>query len=191
MPHFDAKGAADELFRRRGVPLTRLAPSLFWEHLAPFGVLPQRDAGGRLVLPLPMGERPLPGMSVADIGPIVRAVFTDPQRWLGRRLGVAAAHLDGAQMAAALARALGEPVLHLSPRFADVAARPLPGAAGIANMFQFLHDFNEEVLAMRPLAAARALHPGLLGFGAWLTLNVDGLPVQRRVAAYEAGLLVH
>ncbi|MFO1295135.1 MAG: NmrA family NAD(P)-binding protein [Rubrivivax sp.] len=86
VPHFDAKGAADELFRRRGVPLTRLAPSLFWEHLAPFGVLPQRDAGGRLVLPLPMGERPLPGMSVADIGPIVRAVFTDPQRWLGRRL---------------------------------------------------------------------------------------------------------
>ncbi|MFO1295136.1 MAG: hypothetical protein U1F25_00695 [Rubrivivax sp.] len=59
-------------------------------------------------------------------------------------------------MAAALARALGEPVLHLSLSFADVAARPLPGAAGIANMFQFLHDFNEEVLAMQPLAAARA-----------------------------------
>lgn len=191
VPHFDAKGAADALFRQRGVPTTLLVPALFWEDLGRFGVLPQRSAGGQLVLPLPMGHRPLPGLSVDDLGPIVCALLQDPRRWAGRRLGVAGAYLDGVRMAAALARALGEPVLHRSPGFAEVAARPLPGAAGIANMFQFLHDFNDEVLAMRPITTARELHPGLLGFEAWLASNGHRLPIERRASAYEAGLLVH
>ncbi|MCW5634407.1 MAG: NmrA/HSCARG family protein [Rubrivivax sp.] len=191
VPPFDAKGAADCQFRRRGVPTTLLVPSFFWENLLLLGMQPQRAASGRLVFPLPMGNRPLPGMSVTDVGPIVLALFDNPQRWIGRRLGVAGAYLDGARMAAALARALGEPVQHRSPAFAEVAALPLPGAAELANMFQFLHDFNEEVLAMRPITTARELHPGLLGFDAWLAMNVHRLPIERRAAAYEAGLLVH
>ncbi|MBL8344136.1 MAG: NmrA family NAD(P)-binding protein [Rubrivivax sp.] len=191
VPHCDAKGAANTLFRERGVPTTLLTPSFFWENLIRYGMQPQRAADGRLIFMLPMGPLPLPGMAVADVGHIARAIFERPQRWIGKSLGVAGAHVDGVRMAAALARTLGEPVQHHSPRFAEVAALPFPGAAEMANMFRFLHDFNDEVRAMRPVAATRELHPGLLDFDAWLTLHGHRLPLERRGSAYEAGLLAH
>lgn len=191
VPHFDAKGAANAFFRERGVPTTLLTPSFFWENLVRFGMQPQRVAAGGLVFTLPMGTRPLPGMAVADIGPIALALFERPQRWIGRSLGVAGAHVDGERMAASLGRVLGEPVRHCSPRFAELAALPFPGASEMANMFRFLHDFNDEVRAMRPVGPARELHPGLLDFDAWLAQNAQHLPLERRGAAYEAGLLAH
>jgi uncharacterized protein YbjT (DUF2867 family) len=191
VPHYDAKGAANALFRERGVPTTLLTPSFFWENLIRYGMQPQRGADGRLVFQLPMGTLPLPGMAVADVGRIALALFEQPQRWIGKGLGVAGAHLDGGQMAAALARALGEPVHHRSPHFAEVAALPFPGAAEMANMFRFLHEFNDEVRAMRSVSAARNLHPGLLDFDAWLALHAHRLPLERRGSGYEAGLLAH
>lgn len=191
VPHFDAKGAANTLFRERGVPTTLLTPSFFWENLIRYGMQPQRAADGHLVFTLPMRGLPLPGMAVADVGHIALALFERPQRWIGKSLGVAGAHLDGARMAAALGRALGEPVRHRSPSFAEMAALPIPGAAGLANMYRFLHDFNDEVRAMRPVAATRELHPGLLDFDAWLALHAHRLPLERRMSGYEAGLLVH
>ncbi len=191
VPHCDAKGAANALFRERGVPTTLLTPSFFWENLIRYGMQPQRGADGRLVFQLPMGTMPLPGMAVADVGRIALAVFEQPQRWIGKSLGVAGAHLDGGQMAAALARALGEPVHHCSPRHAEVAALQFPGAAEMANMFRFLQEFNDEVRTMRSVSAARDLHPGLLDFDAWLALNAHRLPLERRASGYEAGLLAH
>ena len=191
VPQYDAKGAANTLFRERGVPTTLLTLSFFWDNLVRHGMQPQRAADGGLVFTLPMGTRPLPGMAAADVGRIALALFERPQRWVGRSLGVAGAHLDGAQMAAALSRSLGEPVCHRSPRFIDVAALPFPGASEMANMFRFLHDFNDEVVAMRSVAVARELHPGLLDFDAWLAAHAHQLPAARRNSAYEAGLLAH
>jgi uncharacterized protein YbjT (DUF2867 family) len=190
VPQFDAKGAANALFRERGVPTTLLTLSFFWDHLIRHGLQPQRAAGsGELVFSLPMGDKRLPGMAADDVGAIAAAIFERPQRWLGRSVGVAAAHLSGAEMAQAFAHALGEPVHYRPPSFAEAAALPLPGAAAVANMFQFLHDFNGEVLALRPLATARELHPGLLGFDAWLALHARSVPLAERSSPYEAGLL--
>ena len=189
VPHHDAKGAADALFAERGVPTTRLVLSFFWDSLLRFGLQPQRAADGHLVFTWPMGARPMPGMAVADVGPVVQALLADPQRWTGRRLGVAGAHVDGARMAAVLARALGEPVRHRSPAFEEFAALPVPAAEAWAAMFRFLHDYGDEVRASRPVAVARGLHGGLLDFEGWVDRHAEALRAARSGSAYEAGLL--
>jgi uncharacterized protein YbjT (DUF2867 family) len=175
VPHFDAKGEADALFA--GLPVSYLATSFYWDNLIHFGMGPRRDADGRLVFVLPMGEKKLPGIAAADIGPCALSLFRQGADAIGRTVGIAGEHLSGAEMAAELARVLGEPVQHLDMPHVDYAALGFPGADDLANMFQYKHDFNEAFRAARPVAGSRALYPGLQSFRQWLERNVQKLPV--------------
>jgi uncharacterized protein YbjT (DUF2867 family) len=175
VPHFDAKGEADALFA--GLPVTFLLTSFYWDNLIHFGMGPQRGEDGRLLFVLPMGDRKLPGIAAADIGPCALGVFRRGASAIGQRVGIAGEHLSGAEMAAELSRVLGEPVQHVAMPFADYAALGFPGAEDLANMFHYKHDFNEAFRAARPVDQARALHPGLMSFRQWLERNVQGLAV--------------
>jgi uncharacterized protein YbjT (DUF2867 family) len=183
VPHFDAKGQADQFFIERGVPLTRLLTSFYWDNLIHFGMQPQRGADGRLHFVLPMGEARLPGIAAADIGVCAAALFRDSRAFVGRRIGIAGEHLTGEQMAQALARALDEPVSHVAMEPADYAQLGFAGAAELANMFRFKHDCEAEYCAARDPAAARALHPGLMGFDRFLAFHATQLPIAARAAA--------
>jgi len=92
---------------------------------------------------------------------------------VGEQVGIAGGHLTGEQMARSLTRVLGEPVRYQSMPFAAYAELGFPGAADLANMFQFKHDFNDDFCAARPVAQTRALHPGLLDFDGWLDARRD------------------
>ncbi|HSC62891.1 MAG TPA: NmrA/HSCARG family protein, partial [Caldimonas sp.] len=159
VPHFDAKGEADQRFIDRGLPLTRLLTSFYWDNLIHFGMQPQRGQDGVLNFVLPMGDAPLPGIAAADIGACAAALFRRGDAAIGQQVGIAGEHLTGQQMAAALSRALGEPVRHVAMEPAAYAKLGFPGAADLANMFQFKRDFNAEFCAARSVAATRALHP--------------------------------
>lgn len=177
VPSYDALGAANALFRERGVPTTLLHAPFFWDELLRHPMAPRRAADGTLELTLPTGLRPLPGIAAADFGRCAAALFEHPRRWIGRSVGIAGEHATGARMAHALARALGEPVRHVSPAFAELAAEDRRDAAERANRFQFLHDFSDEVCARRPVTLTRDLHPGVLDFEGWLSRHVDRLTV--------------
>lgn len=45
VPHFDAKGEADQIFTDLGVPTTFLATSFYWDNFIGFGMAPARGAG--------------------------------------------------------------------------------------------------------------------------------------------------
>ena len=182
-PHFDAKGEADALFIGRGVPVTLLLTSFYWDNLIHFGMQPQRGADGRLQFVLPMGDAPMPGIAAEDIGPAAAALFRRGEATIGQRIGIAGEHLTGVQMAAALSRALGEPVRHVAMDPADYAALGFPGADDLANMFRFKRDFNAEFRAVRDVAATRALHPGLMRFEDFLARYAAKLPIAPRAAA--------
>lgn len=175
VPHFDAKGEADALFS--GLPVTFLATSFYWDNLIHFGMGPRRGEDGSLSFVLPMGDRQLPGIAAADIGPCALSLFRQGESAIGQRVGIAGEHLTGAEMAMELARVLGEPVQHVAMPFADYAALGFPGADDLANMFQYKYDFNEAFCAARPADRTRLLHPGLMSFRQWLERNVQGLPV--------------
>ncbi len=139
---------------------------------------PQRAADGGLSFLLPMGGRQLPGIAAADIGACALGLLREGDAHIGRTVGIAGEHLDGAQMSLALAHALGEPVRHLDMPAADYARLDFPGAADLANMFRYKYDFNDAFRAMRPVEESRRLHPGLLDFRSWLRLHAARLPLQ-------------
>jgi len=183
VPHFDAKGEADQLFIARGLPLTRLLTSFYWDNLIHFGMQPQRGADGGLQFVLPMGDAPLPGIAAEDIGVCAAAVFRRGEATIGERIGIAGEHLNGAQMAAVLSQALGEPVRHVAMEPPAYAALGFPGADDLANMFAFKHDFNAEFCAARDVAATRELHPGLMRFEDFLRRYAAQLPIAGRAVA--------
>jgi uncharacterized protein YbjT (DUF2867 family) len=175
VPHYDGKGEADALFA--GLPVTYLRTSFYWDNLIHFGMGPRRDANGRLLFVLPMGDAKLPGIAAADIGPAALALFAQGRGAIGKTVGIAGEHLSGGGIAAELSRALGESVTHHDMSPAEYAKLGFPGADDLANMFEFKRLFEAEYRASRPVEETRKLYPGLQNFRTWLERNVQRLPV--------------
>jgi len=176
VPHFDAKGEANAFFTDAGVPTTFFHTSFYWDNLIHFGMGPTRGPDGRLSFVLPMADRKLPGIAAEDIGRCAYGVFRSGGEFVGKTIGVAGEHLTGAEMAAALSRALGEEVVYTYVPPEVYRTLGFPGADDLANMFQLKRDFNEAFCALRGLELSRRLHPGLLGFEAWLARNAGRIP---------------
>jgi uncharacterized protein YbjT (DUF2867 family) len=177
VPHFDAKGASDRVFAELAVPTTFLLTSFYWDNFVHFGMGPKQGPDGTLAITLPMGDKKLPGIAADDIGRCAYGVFKRGHDLVGKTVGVAGEHLTGAEMAAALTRALGRAVRYDAVSPAAYRGFGFPGADDLGNMFQFKHDFNEAFCGARDVAFARTLHPGLLTFEGWLAAHKDRIPV--------------
>lgn len=182
VPHLDAKGEANAAFTHHGVPTTFLNTSFYWDNLVHFGMHLRRGVNGRLGLILPMGEARLPGIAAADIGMCAFGIFARGAELIGKSIGIAGEHLTGRQMADQLALAAGEPVDHLSLTPEQYAQLGFAGAQELANMFQFMRDFERRYCAARDVVCTRELHPGTMTFAAWLAAHRTRLPVEAAVA---------
>ena len=178
VPHFDGKGEADAEFTKAGVPVTFLHTSFYWDNLIYFGMGPRKGADGKLVFALPMGDKKLPGIAAEDIGRCANGVFRRGGEFIGKSIGIAGEHPTGAQMAAALGQAFGQPVSYYAMPFDDYRKLGFPGADDLGNMFQYKHDFEKEFCGLRDLALSRALNPRLQTFAQWAMANKDRIPVQ-------------
>ena len=176
VPHFDGKGEANHWFIDAGVPTTFLLTSFYWDNLIHFGMGPRRGEDGRLRITFPMDDRKLPGIAVRDIGGSAYEIFKRGGEFIGRTVGIAGEHLTGAEMAAGLTRALGEDVHYDGVSPATYRSLGFPGAADLANMFQFKRDFNELFCATRDVALTRQLNPSLLTFDQWLAQHKTQIP---------------
>lgn len=175
VPHFDAKGAADKLFAEAGAPTTCLRTSFYWENLVAFGMGPKKGDDGKLHFVLPMADKKLPGIAVIDIGKCARGVFHAGDAFVNKTIGISGEHLTGAEMAAAMTKALGTEVVYDYVPPEVYRTFGFPGADDLANMFQVKRDFEKEYCANRTVESSRALNPELLGFAAWLELNKSKL----------------
>ncbi|MGH7528659.1 MAG: NmrA/HSCARG family protein [Gemmatimonadales bacterium] len=178
VPHFDAKGEADEAFSRLGVPTTWLVTSFYWENLVYFGMNPKRGPDGKLAFTLPMGDKKLPGIAAEDIGKCAYGIFKRGQEFIGKRVGIAGEFLSGAQMAAGLSKALGQEVRHNDVPPEVYRGLGFPGAEDLGNMFQFKRDFNDAYLGARDIKLARSLNPSLQTFDQWLDRNKSRIPLE-------------
>ena len=178
VPHFDAKGEANQIFTDLGVPTTFLLTSFYWDNLIYFGMGPKRGPDGKLAITFPMDGKKLPGIAAEDIGRCAYGIFKKGREYIGKTPGIAGGHLTGEEMAAALTEALGQEV-----RYNDVPPEvyrsfDFPGAEDIGNMFQFKCDFEQYYCGARNLNEARALNPSLQTFDQWLARNKDRIPLE-------------
>lgn len=177
VPHFDAKGESDHFFTDAGVPTTFLLASFYWDNLVGFGAGPKRDAERQLQFTLPIGDVPMAGIAAEDIGRCAYGIFQRGAELVGARIGVAGEHLTGAEMAAAMTRAIGQPVHYNAVTPAVYRSFGFPGAEDLGNMFQFYRDFEPDVNAVRNVARSRELNPALQSFDTWLATNARRIPI--------------
>ncbi len=178
VPHFDAKGEADQVFTELGVPTTFLLTSFYWENLIYFGMGPKKGEDGKLAITYPMGDKKLPGIAAEDIGKCALGIFKKGREFIGKTVGLAGEHLTGAQMAAALTKAMNQEV-----RYNDVPPEVyrsfgFPGAEDLGNMFQFKRDFQQVFCGARNPDVARSLNPSLQTFERWLAQNKSRIPLE-------------
>lgn len=177
VPHFDAKGEADQEFTGLGVPTTFLLTSFYWDNLIFFGMGPKKGPDGTLLFTLPMGDKKLPGIAAEDIGKCALGIFKKGKEYIGKTVGIAGEHLTGSQMAAAMTNAFGQSVRYNEVSPEAYRAFGFPGADDIGNMFQFKRDFNDAFCGPRNPSVARSLNPSLQSFETWLAQNKQRIPL--------------
>ncbi len=177
VPHYDAKGEADQAFRDAGVPTTFLLTSFYWENFIYFGSGPKRGADGTLALTFPLGDKKLSSIAVEDIGKTAYGIFKAGKELIGKTIAIAGGHISGAEFAAAMTRALGEEVRYNAVSPDTYRGLGFPGADDLGNMFQFKRDFNDYYRGVRDIEGARKLNPELQTFDQWLAKHKDEIPL--------------
>lgn len=175
--HFDAKADADAAFTEAGVPTTFLLTSGYYENFIHFGWGPQRTPDGGLAVVFCLDAAKMPMIGVEDIGKCAFGIFKRGAEYIGRTVGVAGDHLSGDEMAAALTRALGQPVAYTAVPPDVYRSFGFPGADDVGNMFQFKRDFEEMYRAHRSLEESRRLNPAIQTLEVWLGENAGKIPI--------------
>lgn len=177
VPHFDAKGEADAYFTQLNLPVTFSHASFYWENFIYFGMGPKKGADGVFALNLPLADKKLTGIAAEDIGKCALGVFKRPSEFVGKHIGLAGDALTGAQMAAALSKALGKEVRYNAVPPEVFRKLGFPGAEDLGNMFQFYAEFESVLLASRDVRLSRSLNPELQSFEQWLDRNATRIPL--------------
>jgi hypothetical protein len=92
-------------------------------------------------------------------------------------VGIGGEHVTGAEMAAAMGKALGEEVRYHAVPFELYRGFGFPGADDLGNMYQFKHDFNEAFSGVRSVSVSRALNARLQTLDQWLAANASRIPL--------------
>lgn len=178
VPHFDAKAEAEHYFTDAGLPVTMLYTSFYWDNLIFFGLGPKKGPDGKLAITFPLGDKKMPSIAAGDIGGCVYGIFKRGPEFIGKTVGIAGEHPTGAQMAAELTTALGQPVVYNAVPPEVYRSFGFPGADDMGNMFQFKADFESLYCGNRPLALSRELNPKLQTFAQWLAVNKGRIPLE-------------
>ena len=177
VPHFDGKGESDQYFIDAGVPVTFFLATYYWENIIYFGMGPKRGEDGKLSITFPMGDKELAGIATEDIGKCAYGIFKNPDKYIGKRVGVAGEHLTVTDMAKELSAALGEEVTYNKVTPEQYRGFGFPGAEDLGNMFQFYADFAEDFKSLRNVTISKELNPELQSFKMWLAENAKRIPI--------------
>ena len=176
VPHFDGKAEADAYFK--GLPVTYLVTSFYWDNLHMFGMAPKKGDDGVYSWTFPMGNRRLAGIAAEDIGKVAYGIFKAGQAYVGKTIGITGENLTLEDMSQKLSKGLGiGPVKYNAVEPDAYRSFGFPGADEMGNMFQVYRDFEREVLGARSADVARSLNPELQTFDQWIARNKAAIPV--------------
>jgi uncharacterized protein YbjT (DUF2867 family) len=176
VPHFDAKAEADDYFK--GLPVTYLVTSFYWDNLYMFGLAPKKGSDGVYSWTFPMGTSKLAGVAAEDIGKVAYGIFKAGPQYVGKTVGITGENLTVEEMGQKLSKGLGIGPVKYNAVDADVyRGFGFPGADEMGNMFQVYRDFEKQVLGARSADVARQLNPQMQTFDQWVSKNKSRIPV--------------
>nr|DBA19112.1 TPA: hypothetical protein GDO54_014981 [Pyxicephalus adspersus] len=137
--HFDGKGEVEEYFRQIKVPMTSARVAFYFENFLTV-CRPQKCPDGKTYqLVLPMGDIPMDGMSIRDLGPIVRSILQNPSEYIGKNIGLSADKLTVQQYAEIMSEVTGKTIVDSKITPEAYEKLNFPGAEEMANMYRFYH----------------------------------------------------
>ena len=169
-PHFDIKAEHEELARKLGIPSTFIHVPFYFENFLYF--FPPKPAGdGTYQFGFPQGDTPLAAMSAADVGLVVAPLFEQPETWIGQTLKLAGDEIPAAAYAEAMSRATGADVRYAYIPRETFAAFGFPGAADLADMFEYyrLHIPSR----VKDIETCREIAPEVQNFETWISKNAE------------------
>jgi uncharacterized protein YbjT (DUF2867 family) len=150
-----SKWRIEQHIAKLGLIATILRPASFMENFT--GGYALRDSA--LVMGLEPNV-PQQVMAVDDVGVIAALAFGRPREWIGRVVDLAGDELTPAQMAAAIADAIGRPLAYVQI--------PIETIRQGSEDFAFANIWLNERGYRVDLPATRRIHPGLMDFRTWL-----------------------
>ena len=177
VPHFDAKGEADGIFKELGVPTTFLRTAFYWDNFIYFGSGPKKGEDGRYYLTFPLDDAKMAGIAAEDIGKTAYGIFKKGSETIGQTIGIAGELLTGKEMAEKFTSALGQEVVYNNVTPDVYRSFGFPGADDLGNMFQFYRDFEDHFAETRNIEKTRELNPDLQTFNDWLEKNAKQVPL--------------
>ncbi|XP_073504703.1 nmrA-like family domain-containing protein 1 [Phyllobates terribilis] len=166
--HFDGKGEIEEYFREIGVPMTSVRLPSYYENLLTFFRPQKNKAGDGFSLAVPMGDVPLDGMSVKDLGGVVVGILKSPSEYIGKNIGLSTEKLTVEQYAAIMSKVTGKDIKDAKITPEAYEKLGFPGAEELANMFRFYITKPE-----RDVALTLKLNPKAKTFKAWMEENKE------------------
>ena len=140
IPHFDSKYEVERHLKKTGLQYTILRPVWFMENFASPWYRPSIEKG---VLSTPLRpDRPLQMVSVADIGLIVADAFTNPSRYVGQEIDIAAEEMTMERIVKEISR-----VLYRTIRYEQIPEFRAKETVGPdwALMFQWFNEHGYDV----------------------------------------------
>lgn len=163
VPHMDGKSEADAFFSE--VPTTFLMTTFYWDNFYAVGLGPRKAEGG-YDWSLPIGDTPLAGIAVEDIGGVAYGIFKAGTSQVGKTIGIYGEALTGPQMARKIEEGTGlGPVRFQAIEPDQFRSYHTKETDEMGNMFQVFRDFPSQFQGRRSSEVARQFHPGLKTFG--------------------------
>lgn len=174
--YFDTKARVEEYARGSSLAATYIHVAFYYENfLNRFP--PRRRVDGSYAFGFPQGTVPLAAVAADDIGGVVTAIFEESFWYRDKVIGVVGDDLRCDEYAEIMHRVLHRNFAYDYVPHDAFAALAVPGAADIADMFEFnrLYVPNRRM----DVAKSRELFPEILSFEHWL---------KRHAGAFEGAL---
>ncbi|XP_006869893.1 PREDICTED: nmrA-like family domain-containing protein 1-like [Chrysochloris asiatica] len=170
VPHFDGKGEVEDYFWSIGIPMTSVRMAAYFENFLSMWKPVKATDGDYYTLALPMGDVPMDGISVADIGTVVLSIFNSPEEFLGKAVGLSAEALTIQQYADVLSKILGKEVQDAKITPEAYEKLGFPAAEEIANMCRFY-----QMKPDRDVKLTHRLNPKVKSFSQFMSENQGAL----------------
>jgi uncharacterized protein YbjT (DUF2867 family) len=164
IPHWESKNKIEDHIRSSGIGHIILRPSSLYENL----LIPQvksRILKGKLVLPTKKNTVQQ-FIGSEDIGKIATAVFSNPAKYNGLTMNLAAEQMDGEQLATTFSKAMGKEIKF--QQLPMLITRLVMGR-DLAKMFRWVN--NNDACFVKDMQALKNEFPGMTSFEEWIKIH--------------------
>ncbi len=166
IPHFDGKGIVEEYLDEAGIPNTSVRYPFYYENFLTF-FKPEKHDDGTYSYTTSM-DGPLYAMTIEDGGPVVAQVFSNPDEFIGKKIGISGDKRSVQEYMDILTKVTKKTFKHNQVPTETFAHFPFPGADELAVMWEF---FTYEEYFKRDIDLTKRLNPATRNFEQWAKDN--------------------